>query len=343
MDEKKSSKLWLNIIIVLIILVCLIVWVISQNDITDVINSIKNANIGYLLMGIGIIAIYWICNALTQTIIVKKNENIKIKDAMHIANAAQFYNCITPYQVGGNAFMVLYYHRLGIKPEKSIGYVVMSFIIHQLALNILSILAVILYFNYIKNEIDGLWVMVIIGFVINFSILAFLFMVASFAWFRKFVIFLLSKILSLKPFRNKKDEILESSNQKIMEFQTGFKELVNHKMMLMITLMIKIIGLIAYFMTPFFVFYALGVHVGIEKIWFIIWMSAFAFVIMSYMPTPGAAGGAEWAFNQVFISLPGVSKVLAATATLLWRFVTYYLSMLCGLLSVFLFERRKEE
>ena len=72
-------------------------------------------------------------------------------------------------------------------------------------------------------------------------------------------------------------------------------------------------------------------------------MTAFAYVIMSFMPTPGSSGGAEWAFSEVFSKNFVLSGAKTASAILIWRFFTYYLVMILGAISAICVKRRKED
>ena len=57
-----------------------------------------------------------------------------------------------------------------------------------------------------------------------------------------------------------------------------------------------------------------------------------------FIPTPGASGGIEFAFQSLFINLAGVTKTVAVSGMLLWRLLTYYLLMFISLLIYFYFE-----
>ena len=111
----------------------------------------------------------------------------------------------------------------------------------------------------------------------------------------------------------------------------------------MLSILYKVLSLIFYFIVPYFIFKALHVDVKPSNIIFIIWMTAFAFVIMSFMPTPGSSGGAEWAFQTVFASSFAMADGVSASAILIWRFFTYYLVMILGAISAICVKRRKEE
>jgi uncharacterized protein (TIRG00374 family) len=154
---------------------------------------------------------------------------------------------------------------------------------------------------------------------------------------------LIGLVFSIKFLRKHKESMIEKTNNYFDKSQESFKELFHHIPTLLASIMYKIISLIAYFMVPYFIFKALHVDVNASQIIFIIWMTAFAFVIMSFMPTPGSSGGAEWAFQEVFATSFAMTSGASASAILIWRFFTYYLVMILGAISAICVKRRKEE
>lgn len=339
----KGKKVWINIAFVVIILAVLLVWIFVQGDIKEILAVLKTAKYRYIGVAIGVIFIYLIATWASMHIILRLKAKIKLSDSFNIANCAHFYNGITPFASGGQPFQMYYYSKVKVDPNVSASVVMMNFIIHQLVLTALSIIALVFYFNeLIVNTNMGFRIAIIVGFSINSIILGLLITIAVSKKVKVFFLWIVGTFYKIKPLRNRRETAIYKADSFFMNFQTGFKEIFRHFGVLWITVLFKVISFIAYFIIPFFIFKALGINVGVEKIPFIIWMTAFAFVIMSFMPTPGASGGAEWAFNEVFISLAGMTQAIALSAILLWRFLTYYLVMILGAISAMFVKKRKE-
>lgn len=339
----KSKKVLLNVIFVVIILAILLICIFVQGDIKDIGKALKSAKYSYLVISIGFLLIYLFTTAFSLDILLRLKAKINPFDSYNIANCAQFYNGITPFASGGQPFQVYYYTKVNIKPNVSTSVIMMNFIIHQLVLNVISIIAIILYFNELILKTNlGFRIAIIIGFSINFAILFILITISLSKKVKGFFIWLVGLVFSIKPLRKKKDSMKEKTSEFFDNFQVCFKELFQHIKVLLLDIVVKIISFAAYFLIPYFIFEALGVEVGLSNIPYIMWMTAFAFVIMSFMPTPGASGGAEWAFNEVFIALPGMTKTIALSAILLWRFITYYLVMILGAISAMLVKKRED-
>ena len=153
---------------------------------------------------------------------------------------------------------------------------------------------------------------------------------------------LVGLIFSIKFLRKKKEAMIQRTNDYFDKSQESFKELFHHIPTLLLSILYKTIALFSYFIVPYFIFKGLNVGVTSSDIMFIIWLTAFAYVIMSFMPTPGSSGGAEWAFSVVFAGKFFLSDGVAGSAILIWRFFTYYLVMILGAISAICVKRRKE-
>ena len=340
----KKNRVWLNLLLVGIILAILIIVIVVKNDMKSIFNVIKSADYKYILLAILFVILYLLFTAFSLMRLVKLRARINPFDSFNIANCSQFYNGITPFASGGQPFQVYYYTKVNVKPNVSTSVLMMNFIIHQFVLNVFSILALILYFKQLVAESTTAFrIAIVIGLLINFVVFMLLIFVSLSKTCKKFFMWLVGLVYSIKPLRKKKEAMIEKTNEFFDKSQASFKELFSHIPTLLLSLTYKILSLVVYFLVPFFIFKALGVEVGVSNIFFILWMTAFAFVIMSFMPTPGASGGAEWAFTEVFASSFGVTSEVTVSALLLWRFFTYYIVMIIGAISAICVKRRKED
>ena len=91
--------------------------------------------------------------------------------------------------------------------------------------------------------------------------------------------------------------------------------------------MLTVLQLTVYFLIPFCVCLALGVFINpLEAIA----ASACVLMVSSFVPLPGAAGGAEGSF-LVFFGMFLTDGSKTGTAILLWRLITFYLTIVIGM------------
>lgn len=343
--EKKKNRIWLNLIVVGLIFVIMLVIILVNNDASQIFKAIKEADVKYILIALAFILSFILFTAFSLMQLVRLKKKINVFDSFNIANLANFYNGITPFASGGQPFQVYYYTKVNVKTDESTSVLMMNFIIHQFVSVILSVIAICLYYdNLITNANTAFRVAVWIGLSINVIILLLLIFVSFSKTVKKFFMWLIKVVFSIKFLRKKREEMVQRTNDYFDKSQDSFKELFHHIPTLLLSVLYKVIALVSYFIVPYFIFKGLHVEVGANEIGFIIWMTAFAYVIMSFMPTPGSSGGAEWAFKEVFAtSFVGVTSSITASAILLWRFFTYYLVMILGAISAICVKRRKED
>lgn len=94
-----------------------------------------------------------------------------------------------------------------------------------------------------------------------------------------------------------------------------------------------------YYVVTFFILRALHLEVGADRIFFVVLGSAFAVTTVVFVPTPGSSGGIEFAFSSIFSALAiGAGTTVSYSGMLIWRLITYYLTIFLSMLSYFVFE-----
>ena len=110
-------------------------------------------------------------------------------------------------------------------------------------------------------------------------------------------------------------------DQELERFHGSFAIIGGHKGVMLWQLLLSTV--------PYFVLLAFG----IQELSPVLVVAAQAFVVMisSFVPLPGAAGGAEFSFHTFFEPFfPAGASV--NPAMLLWRVITFYLPILVGML-----------
>ena len=342
MYSKKS--IWKKLVLVFAILVILIILLCSLGDIKAIWNVLSTQT-NYLYIGIcAILAIiYCLFFQASLTVIIKKKySDIKIKDSMFIAGSEFFFNGITPFSSGGQPFQAYGLKQKNMKLSDSTSALLLNFLIYQIVMNLFSVVCMVMYFTRLKEQVDNFIWLLVVGFSINLFIMLFLIGIGTLKWvgnlFVKLLI-LFSKIKFLNKFLSSK---IEPFKTYISETQEAFKEMYRYKGTVIISFVLKLIGLIVYYSIPFFIFWAIGVKINVENLFYVIAMTSFALTISIWVPTPGASGGAELAFTTLFVGLlVGYSDInnLTMSGMLLWRMITYYFIMVYGFIMYILFER----
>lgn len=316
----------IKVVIVLIIAIFTVFTIFQMDDVGNILETLKNVHVGFLFGALGLLAIYIILNPLTLHILSKESgQKTKYGDNFMVASIEFFFNGITPFAVGGQPFQVLSYKKLGVPVSKSTGLIMLNYVVYQMSICIMCLLSLIYYKDF-ANE-PGITVLLVTGFAINFLVLAIFLLLGTSKTARNVMIKIVNLIFSIKFLRSKAEKTKEGFTKYCDDAQFVFKEIFSKIWSFIACLFIKVITLCVYFVIPLVILKSLGVDIGVDSWFYVICMTTFSVAMTCFIPTPGAAGGIEFAFMTIFAVIPGVSAV-AASGVLLWRFITYYCLMI---------------
>jgi len=327
MKNKKTQKK--GKIVLFILLTLLLLYFILRKDFFKIIHEIININIFWLLISILFVFAYWFLRAIILHKVVCTFKNTySFKKAFRLQLLTQFFNAVTPFSSGGQPFQIYSLKKEGINYNNGANIVVQEFIVYQLALVLLGIFAITYnYFFPLFPEVEILEHLVTLGFIINFLVIVFLFILA---FVKKFDIFLLKiGVTLLKKFHliKSKKEILNKWNEYIDNFNIGAKKLIENKKNFLYLIFLEIVSLLALYLIPCVLLYGMGDYTSINGFETII-SSAYVMLIGSFVPIPGGTGGLEYGFLAFFGNF--IKGPVLKALMLLWRFITYYLGMLIG-------------
>ncbi|MDE6408087.1 MAG: flippase-like domain-containing protein, partial [Anaeroplasmataceae bacterium] len=180
---------------------------------------------------------------------------------------------------------------------------------------------------------------IIVGLVMNILIFTIFCSVGLSKTIRRILSKFVGWFLNLKIFKGKLSRFVSAFDEYCAGAQSTFKALLSQKLKFFTCVLLKLFGLICYYSIPFFILLSLGIDVTADKLALIIAMTTFSIAMTCYIPTPGATGGIEFAFRQLFVTvIPAISGSIATSGLLLWRFITYYFLMLVSFIVYLIFE-----
>jgi len=335
---KKHQK---NLIIVVVLGFLLYFYILFKNDVNEVTNKIRQVNIHYIILILLLLFIYVYFEGLVIYIIAKRKiKGISISDSFRVNMATQFFNYITPFSTGGQPFQILYFNARGIKVRDASSIVLINFITYNIAFVVLGLSCLLLRYDYFTEILKpkGYHYFLFIGIGINiFMTTLSFFLTFSKRFYNILINVIWVKIIRL-PFirRFKLERKVDNIKSSIEIFHSELKVLKKDKWLWIKTILFHIIRLICFYMIPLFTFMALGENITDNEINIVVG-AIFVAIVMSYVPTPGASGGAEGLFYIIFSFL----EVAIIPALLLWRFLTYYLYLFVGFFALLTLNYKK--
>ena len=334
---KKQGK---NIIILLLV-TFLVLYLIMKDDFSTKLNLILSMNKWWLLCAVLFILAYWLLQTISLHAITPDNdEKPSFWMLLKSTITCNFFSAITPSATGGQPFQIYFLKKNGLHLGTATNLVVSQSTFYQIALVIFGTIAIILnyFFNFFPNDLV-LKKLVIIGYVVNVLVIILLVFVSRSKKSSNFLCMKIIKLLhKIKLIRNinKAEKKAENTIEKFYESSLTLR---GNKKVIIKGVLYNLLAFTCLYIVPLFVFYALGNYGNINAIEVLV-SSAYVMLIGAFVPIPGGSGGIEYAFINFFGFFIAGSKLMAIP--LMWRFITYYLSIFVGAIVLVLNKNKGE-
>lgn len=325
----KKKSMIINFAIILLVTVFLICLILFVDKPENLINALKSMRVYWLVVAFSLMILYWIFEALTIYFISKKlYPEHRFKNSFKTVMIGQLFNCITPFATGGQPMQIYFLTQRGMPAGLATLALLSRFLVYQSVLTLYSAVVLIFRLKFFLEHISGFSALAVIGFMVNLFVVAALICFTFFPVFArkasKFLINFLSRIHIIKN-REKAEDRAEKEINLFFSNSYGMK---NYIKQIVAMAVITVLQLTAMFSIP----YCICRGLGLDAISYANAISASSMIhmISSFVPLPGASGGAEGSFFLFFGFFFSESKYLA-TAVVLWRLITFYFPMVAGL------------
>lgn len=325
---KKNLNKKLNIII-LIIITILVLFFSLKDNFKETVTQIFTMNVWYLLVAFILLILFWLFRTYPMYSFCKKiNKDFKYLSAFQLTLRTQFFNAVTPFATGGQPYQIYFLKTVGIDYASATSVVLENFIVYQIALVILGIIALISNQVFdIFGKVKLLQNLIALGFIINALVIVVMFVVAFSKKLNKIIVnFGINVLTKLRIVKDKKKKLKEW-DENINRFHKSAKILLSAKKTFILNIIYNFVALCCLYLIPLFVLYAMGefnsFNAGVAIV-----TSAYIMIIGSFVPIPGATGGLEFGFVQFYGNFITGSKLSAMM--LVWRFITYYFGLIIG-------------
>ena len=242
-----------------------------------------------------------------------------------------YYSNITPSAAGGQPMQINSLRKAGIPVGYGTVAVSVRFISNQILICLTGILLMVFNRDFVYRQLgDAVW-FVRLGLVCNFVPVPMI-LLAAFKrnWVQKLAQKLIDFLARIHLVRDK-DRTMAKLTETLDDYHTAMMELSRSLGRILVQFLCSAASLAGLFSTIVFVYYAFG-QSGTPA-WQIFTLSALLFVSASYTPLPGASGAQEGGFLLYFKGI--FHSGIIGLALLVWRFITYYLFLLVGVVMLF--------
>lgn len=330
-SSPKKRILWNVFYIFLTICIMVVICLLDPNarNIPHLLTTLKPMWIGAALFGM---VLFWLLEGETLHYMTKFiHRGFGRLKSFKTAMIGVYYSALTPFSSGGQPMQVMHMKRDGVPVGRSTSMFCVKFIVFEF---------VVCTFFIVGLAVDGLdfftgrtqvFYLTCLGFALN----AFLAALALAAIFSKHKLQVLAARLVVWLHKihigrfyliKNPQRTLDSLNNTLNEFASSAGLLRGNKRVLIGSFLLMAGQMLIQYSITYCIYRAFDLS-GVSY-WNIIFMQAFLFLTVSFVPLPGAAGASEGGFYLFFaLIFPGTIMPLAM---LLWRFATYYANILFG-------------
>lgn len=316
-----------NILLIIIVTIFVLYFSLKE-DYQTILNVIFNIHKGWLLLAFLFLFGYWFLKSVVTYFIARRfSSSYCLKDAIRLTLETNFFHAITPFSSGGQPYEIYSLSKHNIRIIDATNISIGSFIIYQIDLVLLGVIAIIS--NHIWHIFPNdsiLKNLVVLGFLINLFVIILLFVLTFTKKLNQKIvnlgIYILTKLRIVKE-KTIKDKVTNYLEQ----FHNGAKIVFQNKKEFVWMLLFDFMALISFYLVPFPLFKGVFGELPLDAFTTIVTM-AYVMLIGSFVPIPGGTGGLEYgfiAFFKNFLKGAGLNAVM-----LLWRFITYFFGMIMG-------------
>lgn len=346
MPKKKIAKFFIEAIVLTTI--CIIVsYLLIKDSFVDVMKLINNLNVWNIIVLVFVVFFLIASNGHILKIVASKfSEKFSTKDGSQTSVVGSLFSGITPFRVGYQFGVLYMYNKKGVKIKEGLAISYIEGTAYQFMISFLClILSIYIGFNPVKVTIGdtlvniNLIIYLVTGINLIFSVG--LTLIVKFRKLHEYIIKICLKFS--KIFLKKKDiSVIETKlRSSLTTIVDNSSMLFENKLMTIKIIFINLIRALVIYSLPYIIYLFLSKN-GFVLSEYVVCL-AYAMVItfcLWIVPIPGGAGASEMLFYLLY-SLVISDKILIKASVLVWRFFTYYINLILGLL-VLLIIKNKE-
>lgn len=329
-SRKKRSAL-LNAFVILFTIALVIYLGAKNGDIGDAWDALCTCKTQWVFAAVFSWVVFVVFESLgVHVFFMQQKIHIRFHSSLLVSLIGMFYSDVTPAATGGQPMQVFAFKKRGVPTGVSTSALTVKFFCFETALLSMGGLLWVLYPGIVGECIARCKVIVITGFLINGVVVAAVLLLAINRNIVDAILrFLIRLGISIHLIRS--PEKAEKRTREVLEdFHASVDMVTHHPLQLLELLLISCVQILGLMSISYCVYRAMGLSAysygEILVLQFLLYIGA------SFTPLPGASGAQEGGFYLFFQGVFPDNKLLGAL--LLWRFFTYYLTLLVGLGSV---------
>lgn len=318
-----------GIITVLLSAIILLVFLFASDGIASLQEIGPSLSVSWLLLAIGLSASTWVLEGLTLNLFCKiLCPQWTFRYSLDIGLLGILYSALTPFSTGGQPMQIYTMHRLGMDTGKSGSIIAIKTLVYQGVLLVLTLVMIVWKLPYFQKNVSDFSFVTILGLLSNS---AFLLFVALFFFSPRITDRLLRgglKVLMRLHLCRKPLVRYSKIHRELSSFHGSSKLFGKNPRLYLLAIFVTVVQILLGCMVPYLIYRTFGFSEVDPDV--MVAAQAYVSMVSAFVPLPGASGGAEGSFLLFFGPFFPTGTLLPATV--LWRMLTYYMSLPMGAL-----------
>ncbi len=324
---KAGTRKLLNLLFLLVTLAVVLFIGLKGNDLEELAAALT----GFSPAFFGLCLLCWCVYILTDALSVhcflaRQGYRLRLIDSLHAAIVGLYYCNITPGASGGQPMEMYTLGRKNVPIGYSGSAMAVKFVCFQVTLLMTGALLWLFNRAFVFQHTQGIRWMILLGYIFNcFSISGVVLMAIS----RRAMMWVINKCIAvgskLRICRNPEASREKWANH-CTSFLDSFRMLLHHPVDLLVQMLIALVQLLSLMLVIRCIYLGMGLS-GVSPMQMIT-VGVLLYISASYTPLPGASGAQEGGFALFFRGI--FPEATLFVALMIWRFFTYYLTILVG-------------
>ncbi len=332
--HKNLLKIIINVTIFLVV-TCLALFYVLKDDPGAIFNTLAQVNFFPFLLAIGCFIFIDVFEGLSITLLARLfDKKYRFTQGWINTIIGNFIGCF--YKTGASFLQAYTFTKQGIKGTNAASICTMNFLVYQLVVTLFSLIMVFVGYPYVKDipiELLGnikIFPLSLIGLGINIFFLVFIILMAYCKGLHRIVITAGVAVGSKLHIIKDKEATRKKWAIQLATYRIELKRLMTHRYLLFVLCLLQAMKLLLLNSIPYFCF--LSLNIDISQISYISTLSGSVYLnlISTYLIFGAPEIGFQSIFSYILSSLGGQASTIASAGNILWRTLTFYLSLIIG-------------
>lgn len=336
----KTLKKNAGLIFVVLVSALTIVILICTDELKQIQALMKILRPSGMIAAVICLLLYFFFRMAAMMYYLRRNGcKVSWRTVIAACGAGQFYSAITPSASGGQPMQVLLLRKRGVPVSVGTVCVSVKFIGFQLAFMLMGSILWLVNHDMVSEQLYGLRWLVAIGYVMNGFQLV---LVGSAVWRYDVVERICARLVRLGVRLHvvrRPDQKMEAIRNVLRENRNALVTLLRRPIDAFVIFFFCIMQVIFYMGIILCIYSSFGLNGARPDE--LLTIQTLLFTAAAFVPLPGAAGAQESGFFAFFRGI--FPKDMLIAAMVFWRFITYYLLIVMGLLMMLIGGIRKKD